>query len=142
MSPKQKVLDVMKANHLCVLSSLGTDGEPQSAIVGFAEDENGWLVIGTSKLSRKYQNITHDPRVSIVIGWDERKTVQYQGLASEAFNGERDKYCELHVSKHPSNARFKNNADNVYFLIKPTWVRFTDTSVLPWEITEAKEMLA
>lgn len=139
---KQKVFDLMKDNFLCVFSSLGPDGQPQSAVVGFSEDSDGKLVIGTRKTSRKYQNVLRDPRVSIVIGWDERKTVQYEGLAHEATGDERTKYQDLHVAKHPINAKFKDDPNEAYIVIEPVWVRYTDASVSPWQVEEVKDMVS
>jgi pyridoxine/pyridoxamine 5'-phosphate oxidase len=135
----KKALEVMASTNLCVLSTLGSDGQPQSAVVGFSEDENGWLVIGTSNVSRKYRNILADPRVSIVIGWDDRRTVQYEGFIHETHGEEHEKYQALHIAKHPINAKFKDDPNEVYLLVKPTWVRHTDARTDPWIVEETED---
>jgi len=135
----QDALAVMASTNLCVLSTLGPDRQPQSAVVGFSEDEQCRLVIGTSNKSRKYRNILRDGRVSIVIGWDDRKTVQYEGVAHETHGAEREKYQALHVAKHPINAKFRDDPNEAYFLVEPVWIRHTDASVSPWIVEEIKE---
>lgn len=129
----------MKNNFLCVISSLDSSGQPQSAVVGYSEDGDGNLVIGTSKFSRKYQNIVSDPRVSVVIGWDDRQTIQYEGTARELVGDERQKYQALHIAKHPRNERFKDDPNEAYILVTPTWVRLTNADVDPWDIEMVEE---
>lgn len=133
-------LKLMHETLLCVLSTIGPDGQPQSAVVGFSEDELGNLVIGTSKGSRKYRNIKNDPRVSVVIGWGNGKTIQYEGMAHKALGEEREKYQAIHIAKHPKNARFKDILDEAYIILSPTWVRFTDATVDPWSVEIVEEM--
>jgi general stress protein 26 len=133
---KDAVFQLMREEHLCVLSTLGPNGQPQSAVVGFSEDSDGKIVIGTSIKSRKYHNIKRDPKVSLVIGWDNRKTIQYEGLAHEVHGDEREAAQELHVAKHPENVKFKDLLDETYILIEPDWVRYTDASEEPWQVDE------
>jgi general stress protein 26 len=73
------------SDHRFMVISTKTDDFPESANVEFGNDGLA-LIFDTNRDSRKFQNIQKDPRVSVVIGWDEdvNKTVQYQGIAEEA----------------------------------------------------------
>jgi NTP pyrophosphatase (non-canonical NTP hydrolase) len=64
---KDRALKLMTSCKHCTISSLGEDGKPQSAFVGFSEDKDFNLVIGTYRDSRKYKNISERPAVSIVV---------------------------------------------------------------------------
>ncbi len=59
--------DVMRASRYCTLITIGTDGQPQARIVDplIAESE-GSIWIATNPLTRKVNEITRDPRVTLL----------------------------------------------------------------------------
>lgn len=136
MNRQPEILEFIKSKSLMTVSSVNTDGSPQSALVGFGETDSFQLIFGTSNTSRKYANLQHNPKVAVVVGWDGPKTVQYEGVARELMGGEADKYAELYFTKSPSARKQKHLEDHRYFLVEPTWVRLTDLSVKPWDIVE------
>ena len=80
---------------------MSESGTPESALVGFSETDSFQLLIGTGVQSRKFQNIVRGGRVSVVIGWDENITVQYEGLARPLHNDEKGYLLENHYAKLP-----------------------------------------
>lgn len=125
----------MNARGLCVISTIDADNKPQSAVVGFGQTEDLKIVFGTSVDSRKARNIRANSAVSIVIGWDEG-TVQYQGTARQLEGEEADAFAEIYFTKSPTARKRKNEPTQRYFLIEPQWLRCTDITVHPWDITE------
>lgn len=132
----KKIIDLLAASKFGVLSTISAENKPQSAVVGFTETEELELIIGTSRKSRKYQNILINPEVSMVIGWDENVTVQYEGLARVLMGEEISVYQKKHFAKQPSSKKHQDDPDEVYILITPTWVRYTDLNQHPWHIEE------
>lgn len=129
-----KILDVFAANKYGVLSTLSAEGRPQSAVVALTETDEYELIVGTSRNSRKYKNILVNPEVSVVIGWDNDTTVQYEGLA-RVVRGEEASECQKkHLAKHPESVVHKDKADEVYILITPTWIRYSNFSKHPSDI--------
>ena len=122
----------MQSKSLMTISSLNADGAPQAAVVGVGVTDDLELVFGTSNQSRKYGNITRNPKVAAVIGWDGPQTVQYEGEARELSGEEAEKYSELYYEKNPQALKHKGRPDQTYFLVKPTWVRYTDLRTDPW----------
>lgn len=110
---------------LCVISSVGRGGNPQSAIVAFSENENLEIMIGTSKKSRKFQNITNNPNVSIVFGFAGEKSLQYEGTSR--FMGEEEMESKLidHYRKQPSAKKYESDSEQVYMVVSPKWVRLS-----------------
>jgi hypothetical protein len=49
---------------------------------------------------------------------------------------EADQYIEYHFQKHPKSRQYKDEPDEVYFLIEPTWLRFTEVAYDPWKTSE------
>lgn len=109
----------------CVLSTVGPDGEPQSAFVAFSEADDCSVVFGTFDDSRKFANVVRDPRVSIVVADDERE-VQLEGTA-RVTEGEDALACrKRHASKNPSTERYADDPRQRYLLVTPTWLRYVD----------------
>lgn len=96
---------------LGVLSTVGIDGRPQSALVAFSTLAGRRLVVGMSADSRKHQNLLRDPRVSFVVSRGEQ-TLQIEGTARPA--GDDDAPCRAaHVEKNPRSAKYANDPDTV-----------------------------
>ncbi len=139
MTDTEKIYEFIKSHNLAVISTVTHDFLPQSAVIGFSQKENLELVIGTSSKSRKYQNLLKNPRVALVIGWDKGKTVQYEGEAVEIKGAiERKEAMNNHLSKIPSAAKILNDSEAAIFKIVPKWIRYTDLSSDPWDITELR----
>lgn len=53
-------------------------------------------------MSRKYKNLKNNPKVAVAIGWEEKKTLQYEGEAEELEGKELEKFKEIYFKKNPS----------------------------------------
>lgn len=133
---KKQILDFIKKQRLAVLSTVNKEGNPQSAVLEFGETNDFEIIIDTLKTSRKYRNIIENPNVSLVIGWDEDITVQYEGVASELEEDEKEEYQEIYWKKNPKAKKWAKEEGIVYFKITPKWLRFSDLNVHPWKIDE------
>lgn len=138
MLTKPEILEFMETKLLMVLSSVNAEGKPQSAVVGFGQTENFELIFGTDQTSRKATNIADNKNVSVVIGWDDNGTVQYEGTARRLSGEEADKYAEMYFAKNPLSKKYKDEPNECYYLITPNWLRFTSLKNYPWDVTELK----
>ena len=121
---REQALGLIKGLDLCVVSSVNPQGNSESAIVGFSENDKFEIMIGTSKKSRKYQNILNNPSVSIVFGPLENQAVQYEGLAQLIEGEELAERKKIHFKKLPGAMKYESNLEQTYILIKPKWLRF------------------
>lgn len=120
----KQLLEFMDNYQLCVISTVGSDLRPESAIVGFSHTEQATLVIGTSQKSRKYANILHNPHVAAVIG-DEKGEVQFEGTAQVISSDDYDKLIERsNAKKLPGADAYRKDPNQKYIKITPTWIRF------------------
>lgn len=126
MDEKQQVFEFLTGEELCVLSTQGEG--PESALVAFSENERLEVVFGTFTSSRKYKNLLSKPLVSLVIGTtkDKNITVQYEGKATELRGEERARAEAQHVKKIPASKKYAVHPEQTYFLVRPTWIRYTD----------------
>ena len=119
-----------------VVSSLSHSGVPQSALVGIAVTPELDIAFDTVKSSRKYANLIEDPRCSMVIGWDGEQTVQLEGLATQPTESELSRYREIYFAVWPECRAHLSWPGIVYFVVRPTWIRYSDFDQHPPLIEE------
>ncbi|HYE22084.1 MAG TPA: pyridoxamine 5'-phosphate oxidase family protein [Verrucomicrobiae bacterium] len=135
----KKIFQYVKEQNLAVMATVSPDAKPEAAVVGFSETDNFELYIGTYEFSRKFQNIKKNSLVALVIGWDDGKTVQYEGEIEEVTNpDEIDEFKRTHLAKMPSAVKYLENENEKFLKVKPHWVRYTDLSIDPWEVLEIR----
>ncbi len=138
MIDKQKMYEFMKNHTMMVISSTNYIGETESAAVGFGQTEDLTIIFGTSISSRKAKNIMSNRKVSIVIGWDKDGTIQCEGKATLVIGDERSKYSEILFNSNPASRKYKDNPEECYIIVKPSWIRYTDVSTKPWTVEESE----
>ena len=124
---KRKILDFIKTKNLAVMSTVSPDGLPEAAVIGISEMDDLLLIFGTFNTYRKYTNLKNNPKVAFVIGWDDI-TVQYEGVAEELIGGRKNTAKSIHLKKLPTSKKFSELKEQCYFLVKPTWIKYTDYS--------------
>jgi pyridoxine/pyridoxamine 5'-phosphate oxidase len=123
---------------LGVISSLSSSGSAQSALVGIAVTQDLEIIFDTVKTSRKYSNLTSNPKCSLVIGWAGERTVQYEGVASELAGTEMQCYQKTYFEAWPDGPLRMAWPGIVYFVVRPTWIRYSDFDANPPLIHELR----
>jgi len=122
----QFVYEFIAARKYGVISSIGPRGEPQSALVGIAVSPQLEIIFDTVKTSRKYPNLKADPRIAVVIGWEGEQTIQCEGLAVEPQAQELLRARAIYFAQWSSGIERQKWPAIAYFLVRPTWVRYSD----------------
>src|SRR4051794_17646316 len=113
----------------CRLGVLGTicdAGSPQAALVGIAITPQLEIIFDTVKSSRKYPNLIARPACSFVIGWAGEQTVQYEGEAEELKTPGLERYQKTYFKVWPDGPERMTWPGIVYFVVRPTWIRYSD----------------
>jgi pyridoxamine 5'-phosphate oxidase-like protein len=116
---------------LGVLSSLGSDGAPQSALVAIAVTPGLEIIFDTVEKSRKFANIVRDSRVAFVVGWQGEVTVQYEGVARRMSSTELGPYHEIYFRKFPDGPDRLKWEGITYYAVTPKWIRYSDYNQSP-----------
>jgi pyridoxine/pyridoxamine 5'-phosphate oxidase len=121
-----------------VLGTISQTGSPQSALVGIAVTPQLEIVFDTVKSSRKYPNLIARPACSFVIGgWSAgEQTVQYEGEAEEPKSPELERCREIYFKAWPDGPARMSWPGIVYFVVRPTWIRYSDFDQNPRLIHE------
>ena len=133
---KEFLFEFIRQHKLAVVSTISPGNFSQSALVGIAVTENLEIIFDTVKNSRKYKNISVNRTVSVVIGWENETTVQYEGEATELAGENADHFREIYFSAFPDGReRFEKWEGLVHFKISPKWIRYSNFDA-PQEIQE------
>jgi Pyridoxamine 5'-phosphate oxidase len=126
MITREFLVEYIRGQRLGVLATCGADGLPQGALVGIAVTPDLEIVFDTVASSRKYANLILQPRVALVVGWQDISTVQYEGVARLLVGPEDDGYREAYFAAFPDGRdRVAAWPDLVHFVVRPTWVRYS-----------------
>jgi pyridoxine/pyridoxamine 5'-phosphate oxidase len=128
---REELLVFMACHKLAVVSSIGRNGSPQSALIGIAVTGELEIVFDTVKSSRKYGNLIANPAAALVLGWTGESTLQFEGMARELSGEELGRYKEVYFAAWPECVSHQQWADICYFAVKPNWMRFSDYGVTP-----------
>jgi len=119
-----------------VLSSLAKNATPQSALIGIAVSPKLEIIFDTVKSSRKYPNLIGNPRCSLVIGWENEQTLQYEGIAGEPTGEELSRYQKIYFATWPDGPARLSWPGLTHFVVRPTWLRYSDFNQSPPRISE------
>ena len=106
---QRRLRDLCISQKLAVISTQ-SDGQPYASLVAFvASDDLRHIFFVTAKTTRKFANLTKDPRVAILINsstndeadFHEAVSITATGIAEEINDSERQEKLELYLSKHP-----------------------------------------
>lgn len=137
---KKEILEFLHRNPMAVISTQGNSSEfPESALIAFAEYENFEILFETFNISRKYQNLLKNNKVSLVIGLDHTKliTLQYEGVVEPVAEDEVESHIQHFLSKDtPCTEKILRDSRAKLFKITPTWLRYSDYTNGPPRILE------
>jgi general stress protein 26 len=138
MDPRT-LLAFLRQHRLAVEASVSPSGSPQSAVVGIAITDRFEIVFDTLESSRKARNLRRNPKVAFVIGGlteREERTVQYEGIADEPAGAELERLTATYYQIYPDGPSRLSWPGLIYVRVRPTWIRYTDYTVVPTAIAE------
>jgi general stress protein 26 len=123
---RDDVLDFLRRHRLCVQASVTEVGAPQAAVVGYAVTDELEIVFDTLASTRKLQNLRQDPRIALVVGWDEEQTLQIEGLADEPSGEALARLKRCYLEAFPGGAPREHWPGICYVRVRAHWARFSD----------------
>lgn len=119
----------MRQFKYAVLATVSSGNVPESACVGIAVTPSLEIIFDTVSDSRKYKNLLLNPNISFVIGCDNERTIQYEGIAKIPGANDLAKLLQAYFEIFPDGKERKENWKNIaYFYVTPKWIRFSDFS--------------
>lgn len=120
-----ELVEFLRRYKLAVQASVTPEGAPQAAVVGYAVSDALEIVFDTLETTRKYRNLRADPRIALVIGWDEI-TVQIEGVADFPSGDELERMRACYFVAYPGGRDRLAWPGITHVRVRPLWVRYSD----------------
>lgn len=133
---KSAIHQFVSRQTLGVLGSISPEGTAQAALVGIAATPELEIIFDTVSSSRKFRNLTANPRCSFVVGWSGEVTVQFEGVAFQPRDAELARYQKIYFGTWPDGPARLNWTGITYFVVRPKWIRYSDFDQNPPLIEE------
>lgn len=121
-----ELLSFLRAQKWAVQASVAADVHPQAAVIGAAVTDHLEVVFDTMGDTRKAGNLRANPKIALVIGWDDAQTVQIEGVADEPKGAELARVKAAYLDKFPDGHEREGWDGITYFRVHPTWIRYSD----------------
>ena len=123
---KSELFAFMARQRYGVIATVQPDGSTESALVGIAVSPELAIYFDTLGDTRKAKNLRRDPRVSLVIGWDNEQSVQLEGLADEPKGAELAALKHVYYAAWPDGPTRESWPGITWVRVRPSWIRFSD----------------
>ncbi|MCX4584562.1 pyridoxamine 5'-phosphate oxidase family protein [Streptomyces sp. NBC_01481] len=133
---RDELIWFLRRYKLAVQSTVTPDGAPQAAVVGFAVSDDLEIVFDTVETTRKWLNLRADPRIALVIGWDDAITAQIEGVADFPTGAELERIQACYFSVYPDGRDRLSWPGITHVRVRPAWVRYSDFTQDPPHIAE------
>lgn len=133
---RSDLVEFLRAQRWAVEASVAEGGAPQAAVIGVAVSDELELVFDTLGDTRKASNLRANPKIALVMGWDEGKTAQIEGIADEPAGEELARLKAVYFEKFPDGPSRESWPKITYFRVRPTWIRFSDFTTAPPTVTD------
>jgi general stress protein 26 len=121
-----ELLAFLRAQKWAVQASVASDGHPQAAVIGVGITDHLEIVFDTMGDTRKAVNLRANPKIALVIGWDDAQTVQIDGVADEPTGEVLERVKQAYFAKFPDGRERESWQGIAYFRVHPTWIRYSD----------------
>jgi len=133
---RAELVTFLRRHRLAVEASVSAGGAPQAAVVGFGVSDACEIVFDTLTSTRKYRNLVADPRIALVIGWDDEVTAQLEGVVDFPTGAELERVRDVYFAAHPGGRDRLAWPGITHARVRPTWVRYSDFTKDPPLIVE------
>jgi pyridoxine/pyridoxamine 5'-phosphate oxidase len=123
---RDELLSFLRRHRYAVQASTAVDGAPQAAVIGIAVSDDLEVVFDTLGTSRKAVNLRREPRIALVVGWDDEQTVQLEGVADEPRGDELAQLKAVYFAQFPDGPERERWPDITYVRVRLRWARYSD----------------
>lgn len=120
------MIEYVREQRFGVVSTLGPDGEPQSAFLSITATDLGEFVFDAKPDSRKVANIRRDPRIAVVVGGSDGTTLQAEGRADLPDDPDLARCAAEYVQAFPEFADSVHDRTAVVIRVRLDRAKYSD----------------
>ena len=124
----------VRSARLGVVATASADGHPQAALVELAVTRDGEVVFDTKAAARKVANIAGNPRVALVVGWNDGVSIQVEGYAEALTEADREEYGRIYLEQFPESRALLD--EFAVIRVIPRWLRLYDARPESFRVIE------
>jgi hypothetical protein len=128
---RAELLAFLRRYRIAVEASVASDGAPQAAVVGIAVSDHLEIIFDTLASTRKYVNLRQEPRIALVVGWDDEATAQVDGVAHFPEGEELERARACYFGVYPDGRERLAWPGITHVVVKPERIRFSDFNARP-----------
>jgi general stress protein 26 len=124
---QREIAELLLSQKLAVLATQSPEGSAYASLIAFtATDELQKIVFATPKATRKFANIKHNPKVSLLIDdrsnnekdFHDAQAITVLGVVDRiADDVSQDELASLYLSKHPYLEDFLRSPSTAFIII-------------------------
>lgn len=123
---KSQLIAFIGRHKLGVIATSSPAAVPEAALINIAVTPDFEIVFETTAATRKCGNLRDNPRVAMVIGWNDDQTLQIDGLVELLEGSNRDRLKAIFVDAFPNKASHEFWPGNDFYRVRPFWARFSN----------------
>jgi hypothetical protein len=123
---RSELVSFLRDQKWAVEATVSVHGVPQAAVIGIAVTDDLEIVFDTFEDARKTRNLRQNKRMALVVGWDDGRTVQLEGIADEPRGDELERLKKVYFARFPDGEERAKKGNVVYVRVRPTWARVSD----------------
>ncbi len=128
-----EILSLADTAHFASIASICETGSPQATTVEFGI-WNDKIVFDTFIKSRKFENITNNNHVALVMMPNIDASIDIEGRAEILSGDDLIKAQKAYFAKIPQARQWANQPNVAFFAVTIDWARLTDVDKKPWQI--------
>jgi hypothetical protein len=128
-APLHTLVEAVRRERRGVLATTAPDGAPEAALVGIAALDDGTLIVNAPATARKVAHLRANPRVALVIGAGDVRSLQIEGSAQLLEGDDRAGPGAAYDAQLPGSRSLAEGF--VVIVIRPKWMRDYDVSREP-----------
>lgn len=122
---RKELFDFIAERRMGVIATVDAEGRPEAALMNLAVTPSLEILFETTNQTRKFANLARNPAVALVVGWNDERTLQYDGIAEKAVGAVAAVAREAFLAAFPEKASHQFWPGNDYFRVRPRWIRFS-----------------
>ena len=128
---REKVASLIAGQGLGVLATTDPDGHPYASLIAFAgKPDQSELFFVTPRATRKFANLTHDPRVALLVNNSINQPADFHKAVAATILGNarllddesRKRVLGIYLEKHPYLKQFAMSPSCAMFAITVTGI--------------------